>query len=115
MPTGIILKSASHEISDEVREKNLQAVVEGAGYEVAPKEAPAEPKRDDFKTEEEFEAAHLEWQDKQEAKEVEEDDEKEEKEEKAAPKKSRRERSIERATAPLLKRIQELEAKSGKT
>src|SRR5258708_422731 len=68
MPTGIILKSASHEISDEVREKNLQAVVEGAGYEVAPKEAPAEPKRDDFKSEEEFEAAHLEWQDEQEEK-----------------------------------------------
>src|SRR5258708_36813401 len=110
MPTGIILKSASHEVSDEVREKNLQAVVEGAGYEVAQPETPVEPKRDDFKTEEEFEAAHVEWQDTQDEKE----DEKEEikpKEEKPAPKKSRRDRAIERATVKLQEENAELRKK----
>lgn len=115
MPTGIILKSASHEVSDEVREKNLQAVVEGAGYEVAAPEVPAEPKRDDFKSEEEFEAAHVEWQDDEEAKEVEEEEKP-----KAAvpPKKSRRERAVERATAKLQEENAELRKKleaKGKT
>ncbi len=98
MPTGIILKSASHEVSDEQREKNLQAVVENAGYEVASKEeeTSAEPKREGFNTEEEFEAAHVAWQDKE--------DEKEEAAASATPaakKPSRRERAVERATAQL--------------
>lgn len=107
MPTGIILKSASHEVSDEVREKNLAAVVESAGYEVAEKEAPAEPTRAEFKTEEEFESAHVAWQDKGKAAEKDDD------EEDAAPRKSRKTRAIERATAPLLQKIKELEAKTG--
>src|SRR5258708_38748784 len=109
MPAGIILKSASHEVSDEVREKNLQAVVEGAGYEVAQPEAPVEPKREDFKTEEEFETAHVEWQDAQEPEEIEEE-EKPKPAAAAQPKKSRRERAVERATAEKDKRIKELEA-----
>jgi hypothetical protein len=119
MPTGIILKSASHEVSDEVREKNLQAVVEGAGYEVAQPEVPVEPKRDDFKTEEEFETAHVEWQDAQEEKEDEKEEIKPKEEVKLAPKKSRRERAVERATAnlkteneDLRKRLEVLEAKN---
>jgi hypothetical protein len=108
MPTGIILKSASHEVSDEQREKNLQAVVEGAGYEVAPKEVEAqtEPKREEFKTEEEFEAAHVEWQDKEEKAA-------EEAEKAAAPvvkKPSRRERAVERATAAMKSENEKLKA-----
>jgi hypothetical protein len=117
MPTGIILKSASHEVSDEVREKNLQAVVERAGYEVAEKpEVTAEPKREDFKTEEEFEAAHVGWQDKQEAKPAAAAGEEEE--EVAPPRKSRKTRAIERATAELKRENEELRKKleeSGKT
>src|SRR6266702_3928674 len=104
MPTGIILKSASHEVSDEVREKNLKAVVEGAGYEVAKEpEAEAEPKREDYKSEEEFETAHVEWQDKQDKQDKKEEAEAvaEKPAASAPPKKSRRERAVERATANL--------------
>src|SRR5277367_5609945 len=111
MPTGIILKSASHEISDEVREKNLAAVVESAGYEVQEKaeDVLSEPQRNGFKTEEEFEAAHVAWQDK-------EDDKEEKAAEAAAPKPtvepkklSRRERAVERATAELKKQNEDLQ------
>jgi hypothetical protein len=104
MPTGIVLKSASHEVSDEVRQKNLQAVVESAGYEVAEPEAPAEPKRDDFKTEEEFEAAHVEWQEAQEAVETKEI---EEEEQKPAAKPSRKQRAIDRATQKLQEELRQ--------
>src|SRR6266851_2928137 len=107
MPTGIILKSASHEVSDEVREKNLQAVVESAGYEVARPEVPVEPKLEDFKTEEEFEAAHVEWQDAQ----PEEVEEEEKPKTAATPKKSRRERAVDRATVKLQEEIAELRKK----
>jgi hypothetical protein len=110
MPTGIILKSASHEVSDEVREKNLQAVVERAGYEVAEKpEVTADPKREEFKTEEEFEAAHVGWQDKQ--KPVVTSTEEGEEEEVAPPRKSRKTRAIERATADLKRENEELRKK----
>src|SRR5271163_4950635 len=107
MPTGIILKSASH----EVREKNLAAVVESAGYEVQEKaeDVLSEPQRNGFKTEEEFEAAHVAWQDK-------EDDKEEKAAEAAAPKPavepkklSRRERAVERATAELKKQNEDLQ------
>lgn len=116
MPSGIILKSASHEVSDEVREKNLAAVVEAAGYEVAQPEAPVEPKRDSFKTEEEFEAAHVEWQEKQEEVEVDDKEEDEEKEEQAAapPKKSRKQRAVDRATQDLQKKLREAEERLAK-
>src|SRR5258708_1062207 len=117
MPAGIILKSASHEVSDEVREKNLQAVVEGAGYEVAQPEAPVEPKREDFKTEEECETAHVEWQDAQEPEEIEEE-EKPKPAAAAVPKKSRRERAVERATQKLQEEVADLRKKleaKGKT
>ena len=110
MPTGIILKSASHEVSDEVREKNLQAVVERAGYEVAKEpEVTAEPKREEFKTEEEIEAAHVGWQDKQKA--VPAATAGEEEEEVAPPRKSRKTRAIERATAELKRENEELRKK----
>src|SRR5258708_347380 len=117
MPAGIILKSASHEVSDEVREKNLQAVVEGAGYEVAQPKAPVEPKREDFKSEEEFETAHVEWQDAQEPEEIEEE-EKPKPAAAAQPKKSRRERAVERATQKLQEEVADLRNKleaKGKT
>ena len=75
MPSGIILKSQS----PGATQADLEKVLVGAGYEVdKPTEEPAataeEPKRDKFKTEEEFEAAHVEWQDKQEPKEDDEDE-----------------------------------------
>lgn len=105
MPTGIIIKSASHEPSDEVRDANVKAVIEGAGYEVPEAEPPAEPKREDFKTAEEHEAALVEWEDKQKkaAEEAEE--------EAPAPRKSRKTRAIERATAYLRRENEELKRK----
>jgi hypothetical protein len=105
MPSGIIIKSASHEVSDEVRDANVKAVVEGAGYEVPEPEPPAEPARADFKTDEEFEAAHVEWQDKEEEKAAKAE------EEPAAPRKSRKTRAIERATADLRRENEELKKK----
>jgi hypothetical protein len=106
MPSGIIIKSASHEESDAVRDANVKAVIESAGYEVPEPEPPAEPKREDFKTEEEFESAHVEWQDKEEEKAA-----KTEEEEVPVPRKSRKTRAIERATSELQQKIKELEAK----
>lgn len=118
MPTGIVLKSASHEVSEEQREKNLAAVVEAAGYELPEKEAPVEPKRDDFKSEEEFEAAHVAWQDTQDEKEDEKEEEIEVATSPATKKPSRKERAVARATAELQRkydaaqlRIAELEKK----
>src|SRR5712664_817390 len=110
MSKGIILKSASHEESDEVRQANLEAVMTKAGYEVekpegAAPEVVAEPERDAFDTEEEFEVAHVEWQEKQEkpAAKADEDDEEEE-----APKKpSRKQRAIDRATRQLQDELKE--------
>jgi hypothetical protein len=106
MPSGIIIKSASHEESDAVRDANVKAVIESAGYEVPEPEPPAEPKREDFKTEEEFESAHVEWQDKEEEKAA-----TTEEEEAPAPRKSRKTRAIERATAELRRENEELKKK----
>jgi hypothetical protein len=44
MGLGIIIKSASDEVSDAVRDANVKAVIEGAGYELPEPEQPAEPK-----------------------------------------------------------------------
>jgi hypothetical protein len=109
MPSGIILKSASPGATEE----DLQNVLTKAGYEVdkpAEKEATAvveEPKRDDFKTEEEFEAAHVEWQDAADAKA----DEEEEPAEKKEAKPSRKQRAIDRATKELREEVAELRKK----
>lgn len=112
MPSGIIMQSASVGATQEAIEK----VLEGRGYEVehpeAPKvEEPVEPQRDAFDNEEEFEAAHLEWQEKQEAP-------KEEEPEPVPAKKSKFQKRIEKITADLRsqldasqKRIAELEGK----
>lgn len=107
MPTGIIIKSASHEESDAIRDANVKAVIESAGYEVPEPEPPTEPKREEFKTEEEFEAAHVEWQDKEDEKAA----QTEEAEGTPPPKKSRKTRAIERATAEYKAKIADLEAK----
>jgi hypothetical protein len=110
MPSGIILRSASPGATEE----DIKKVLSGAGYEVDEKEAapaPAkeieEPKRDAFKSEEEFEAAHVEWQDGQETKE----DDEEKEGVKAAAKPSRKQRAIDRATKELKAEVAELRKK----
>lgn len=79
--SGIILASASKGATQADVEKVLAAHV-GEENIIRPEvevEVPVEPKRDDFDTEEDFEAAHVEWQDKQETvKTADEDDEEEE-------------------------------------
>jgi hypothetical protein len=97
MPTGVILSSASEGATEE----DVKKVLTSHGLEVEEKEPETppevvEPKRDDFETDEDFEAARVEWEEKQETPE-----EKEEAEHPAPRKLSRRERAIERATAEL--------------
>lgn len=121
MPTGVILSSASPGATQDA----VQKVLAANGYEV---ETPAsvetevieEPKRDAFDTEEEFEAAHVEWQDKQ-PKETEEEDEEEEVVAQPAKKPSKFQKRIHKITsrletenAELKKRLEELEGKGGK-
>lgn len=84
MAEGLILKSASFEKGgDEAREEHLEAVMENAGFEVVEPEASGP----------EGEAATPV--------------------ETLPPRKSRKERAIERATAPLREKIKQLETGSG--
>jgi hypothetical protein len=111
MPSGVILSSASPGATKEAVEK----VLAGAGLEVEkPEEDTAavvqEPKRDAFETDEEFEAAHVEWQDKQKEPEAKGGDEEEEEEQ--PPKKlSKFKKRISRIVAPLERENQELKAR----
>lgn len=90
MAEGVILKSASFEPSEEVREQHLEEVLEEAGLEVVEPEVSAE---EEIPAEPEGDSAALAR-----------------KEQTPRERQSRRERAIERATAPLLERIRQLEA-----
>jgi hypothetical protein len=139
MPTGIIMQSSSHGATQEAIEK----VLAENGYETSKPEpeAPVEPKREDFQSQEEYAKAHDEFKAKQEPTEPAEltepkrDDFKtdeeftaaqeefeaaqEEAEEKLAqeeekkrlaalPKKTRRQKAIEKATKPLQTELEKL-------
>jgi hypothetical protein len=85
MAEGLILKSASFEPGgDAAREEHLEATLEAAGYEVAQPEVPAA----------EGDSATLAGKE-------------------PSPRKSRKERAVERATAPLLEKIKQLETGAG--
>lgn len=106
-PKGIILSSSSQGATQEAVEK----VLAEHGYEpdkpeVVTPEAPVEPKRDDFKTDAEFDAAQQEFETAQEKAE-EEQAEKEEKEaqdretREQQHRPSRKQRAVEKATKKL--------------
>jgi len=98
MPSGIILASSSVGATQEAVEK----VLTSHGYETDKAEVvePVEPKRDDFKTDEEFATAQEDFEATQEKAE-------QEKEEKAAQEResqhrpSRKQRAIDKATKKL--------------
>lgn len=105
MTKGIIMQSGSIGATPEAIEKVLVA----NGYEAekpaaAEPEAPVEPKRDDYKSDEDFETAQTEYEtslEEAEQREESEDDEKEKERLAALPKKSRKQRAIEKATREL--------------
>lgn len=105
MPSGIILSSGSQGATQE----HIEKVLADNGYEAEKPgaEAPAElvePKREDFKTEEEFNAAvdaHEAELEKREDAEEQKREEEERKRLERLPKKSRRQRAIEKATKDL--------------
>lgn len=109
MPSGIVMQSGSTRgtATDEERQQAIEKVLIDNDFEVekpaaaAPVE-PVEPKRDDFQTDEEFEAAQADFEAKQEeaeaAKQAEEDKKEEERQRKHP---SRRQRAIDRATKQL--------------
>lgn len=111
MPSGIILSSASHG-TDEERQAAVEKVLTDNGYEPDKPEAEAaggeqqeaelvEPKREDFKTDEEFEAAQEEFEQKEDEAAEKAEEEAERKRLAALPKKSRRQKAVEKATKEL--------------
>jgi hypothetical protein len=121
MAKGIILSSSSHGATQELIEDTLAKnglEVEKEESAAAKTEVTEEPKRDDFDTEEEFEAAHVDWQDakdepvekgKAKTKAADEDEEGEEEERPAAKRPSRVQRKIERATRELKQQNEDLQ------
>lgn len=126
MPSGIILKSSSEGATQEAVENVLKAhgheIEEVESADVAGKEN-AEPVRDSFDSEEEFEAAHVDWQDKAEARkpsksdeeEEEGEDEEEEEGKKTAVAQPRRKgkfaRRLEKMVSPLQRENADLKAR----
>jgi hypothetical protein len=124
MPSGIILSSGSQGATKEAIEK----VLTENGYEA---ETPAieetttelvEPKRDDFASDEEFDKAqeaHEAKLEEQEQAEAEKEEEAERKRLEALPKKSRKQRAVEKATKELNDKLRKAEerlaALEGKT
>lgn len=109
MPHGIVLSSSSVGATQEA----IEDVLAKNGLEVEKpdvEEKPAvdvEPKRDDFDSEEDFEEAHVTWQDKAAKGKTAKDDDEEE-EEPPAKKPSRVARKIDRATRELREQNEDL-------
>ena len=110
MPSGIIMQSSSAGQTEEERQQALEKVMTDNGHEPEKPEAQqqeaelVEPKREDFKTDEEFEAAQEAHETKLEEQEAEREKQEEEAERKrleALPKKSRRQKAVEKATKEL--------------
>lgn len=112
MPTGIILQSGSVGATED----DIQKVLEKHGYEVdKPEAAPAEavePKREDFKSDEEFEAAQTKFDEELEAaatKAEEEEERKRLEQERRHPRLSRRQKAVDAATKELREKNKQLE------
>jgi hypothetical protein len=110
MPSGIILSSGSVGATQEAIEK----VLADNGYEadkpaIEEPTAPVEPKREDFKTDEEFESAQTEFEAAQEDAEEKQRQEEERKRLEALPRKSRTQKAIEKATKKLAEENKKLE------
>lgn len=105
MPTGIVMSSSSQGATQEAIEK----VLTENGYEpdkpeVTEPAAPVEPKREDFKTDEEFATAQEEFeaaQEEQQEKEEREEEERQRKQEEKHPRLTRRQRAVAAATKKL--------------
>jgi hypothetical protein len=110
MPSGIILSSGSQGATKEAIEK----VLADNGFDAdqpettTTEEQPA-PKREDFKTEEEFAQATEEFEAAQEQLEEEREEEEQKKAAAAAPKPSRKQRAIDKATRELREQNRRLE------
>jgi len=112
-PSGIILSSSSQGATKEAIEK----VLSDNGYEPDKPEPAAteeivEPKRDDFQSDEEFEAAQDEYATKQQEladKEEQEEEERQRRQEEKHPKLTRRQRAIDKATRELQEKNRRLE------
>lgn len=126
MPSGIILKSSSEGATQEAVENVLKAhghEIEEVETTAGAEKENAEPVRDSFDTEEEFEAAHVDWQDKPEARkpsksdeeEEEGEDEEEEEGKKTAVAQPRRKgkfaRRLEKMVSPLQRENADLKAR----
>lgn len=112
MPSGIILSSGSQGATQEAIEK----VLNDNGYEAdkpdpQPEPELAEPKREAFASDEEFEQAQEEYESKLEEQEEEREAGEEKKRLAALPKKSRRQRAIEKATSELNRKLEEANAR----
>lgn len=110
MPSGIIMQSgsigATQESIEKVFEKN------GLEFEKPEPEAAVEPKREDFKSDEEFETAQTEFETKNEeaeAKREEEEERKRQEQEQRHPKMSRRQKAVDAATRELREKNRQLE------
>jgi hypothetical protein len=116
MPSGIILSSASQG-TDEERQAAVEKVLADNGYEPdqpAAKEEQSElvePKREEFTTDEEFEAAQEEHEAKLEEAEAAKEAEEEKKRLEALPKKSRRQKAVEKATKDLNDKLRAAEVR----
>lgn len=102
MPTGVILASGNSKTTKE----DLDKVLEANGYEVE-KEEVAEPKREDFETDEAFDAAHAEFEAAQKPK----DEPKAAKADEPKPKPTRQQRIRDRATEELRRDLDEANRK----
>lgn len=110
MPSGIIMQSGSIGATQDDIEKVLTA----NGYEADKPEPaePVEPKREDFKTDEEFEAAQTDFEAKQEeaaAKAEEAEEQKRLEQERRHPRLSRRQKAVDAATKELREKNRQLE------
>lgn len=105
MPSGIILSSGSQGATQEA----IEEVLNKHGYEADKPETTTpeeivEPKREDFASDEEFEAAQEKFeaaQEEREEKEEQEEEERERREEEKRPRLTRKQRAIEKATREL--------------
>jgi chemotaxis protein histidine kinase CheA len=110
MPSGIIMQSSSIGATEEA----INKVLEANGYEVETKtaaapETPVEPKRDDFESDEAFAEAQEKFETAEEEAEEKAEEEAEKQRLAALPKKTRRQKAVEKATRELAETNRKLE------
>jgi hypothetical protein len=111
MPSGIILSSGSQGATQEAIEKVLtdNGLEPDKPAAAAENDAPAEPKRDDFKTDEEFELAQEDFEVQQQEREAREEEEEDEPEAARAKPLTRKQKAIAKATRSLEEKNRKLE------